>query len=266
MAWQELTLADVCRLVAAITQAAGGSEAAVRAIIDRVPAVNIPNGRVTLETVQRLLEQTNGCTVLPDNIVALLRQPEDQPTSGSVTYGLAQQIMGNNFLTLANVGEKFGVTFDREQRLSLMEKVPFSAGTLQACKDTHILFPGYPLSIMDIKRLVKDQRPPFFWEEQNWYDENMFANEQVQSRWHLLKKEPLLEVLSQNEEVSKACEFVFGIVLYALAKNERLFSNKVYAIIGEAYIGDFDDLGIVIDDNTRVSCKYRLAVCRRPEC
>lgn len=281
MAWQELSLSDVRRLVAAITQAAGGSATAIRDIINRMPVENMPNGRVTLGMIQRLLEQTGGSTVLPDNIVALLHQPEEQlnyqpVAGGSVTYGLAQEIMGRNFITLASVEEKFGVTFDREQRLGLMAKVPFSAGTLQVCKDTHILFPGYPLSIVEIKQLVKDRQPPFFWKSQAWYDENMFANEPVQPRWHLLKKEPPSETLGptgakenvtlgQNEEVP-TCEFVYGLVLYALVKNERLFNNKVYASFGGVFIGDFNDSGMGIDHGIRNGCLYGLAVCRRPDC
>ncbi len=83
MAWEQLTLADVRRLVAAIEQASSNPQA-VRAIIDRMPADNGEHSRVTLGTLVNLLNQLNGRTVLSSEDLQLLNRPDEsvivQPT------------------------------------------------------------------------------------------------------------------------------------------------------------------------------------------
>jgi len=74
MNWEQLTLADVRRLVAAIEQA---NPQAVRAIIDRMPADDGEHSRVTLGTLVKLLNQLNGKTVLSDEDLQLLNRPDE---------------------------------------------------------------------------------------------------------------------------------------------------------------------------------------------
>ncbi len=73
MDWQDLTLADIERLVEAIEQA-GGNPDAVKAIIDRTAVRTRPHGRVTIRTLLTLLEQLGGTTVLPDGVLEFLRR------------------------------------------------------------------------------------------------------------------------------------------------------------------------------------------------
>lgn len=78
MDWKKLSLSDIRRLVATIERANHNPDV-VRAIIDQTPTETMPHGRVTLETLINLLEQLGGTTVLPEEVLALLRQPEPTP-------------------------------------------------------------------------------------------------------------------------------------------------------------------------------------------
>lgn len=82
MACENMTLADIRRLVAAIEQAGGPQ--AVRAIINRMPADDGEHGRVTFGTLVKLLNQLNGKTVLSDEDLTVINRSEEsvivQPT------------------------------------------------------------------------------------------------------------------------------------------------------------------------------------------
>jgi|GEM_PF-1226554 len=86
MDWKKLTLDNIRRLVATIKRASPNPDV-VQAVIDQTPTEPIKHGRVTLETVINLLEQLGGTTVIPEEVLALLRQPEPplvEPLTGPV--------------------------------------------------------------------------------------------------------------------------------------------------------------------------------------
>lgn len=75
MRGEDLTLSDIHRLVVALEQAPQRPDV-IQAIIARVPPEPIAHGRVTIASLLRLLESTNGSTVLPEAVVQLLNTPE----------------------------------------------------------------------------------------------------------------------------------------------------------------------------------------------
>jgi len=79
MELEQLTIADIARLLAAIKKLKADDATFVQQVIAReeTPA-GLPHPRVTIGTIFRLLEQTGGSTVLPEDIVALL-QPKAEP-------------------------------------------------------------------------------------------------------------------------------------------------------------------------------------------
>jgi hypothetical protein len=154
----------------------------------------------------------------------------------------ACEIMGKNFLGTEEISRHFGVKFDAKQLVQLAT-IPFTETTLQACKKTHILVAGYPLSIWDIRE-DEARRDLFYSREKdvvrNKNKEPQYVSEEtVRLRWYLIrksvapkstKKEYMEQValLKENEEVPQACELVYAIILYYLARSSRLFT-KVYA-------------------------------------
>lgn len=76
--WKQLTLSDVCRLITVLAQNGINFEA-VRTIIAQVPPPGIPHSRITMGSIERLLNQTNGSTYIPEELALLINQPEEQP-------------------------------------------------------------------------------------------------------------------------------------------------------------------------------------------
>lgn len=134
-------------------------------------------------------------------------------------------------------------------------KIPFSKDTLEECKDTHILVAGYPFSLWDIRKKVSRFR------KDSWYNNEDFAKkEKVKLRWYLVRKDAVpnsfyknyaeqLALLDEgNEEVPKACEMAYMVILYYLVTQERLFkycvrTSSVDSRGGYVRIG-FDDDGL----------------------
>jgi hypothetical protein len=154
----------------------------------------------------------------------------------TVSQECAQKIMGGNFFGIEDVSKHFGVTYGPEQLLAFVE-VPFSEATLEECKDTHILFAGFPMNTLEIRAKAPKDPRTFYSHEKGWYNEEPFAlNECVCLRWYLMRKNAVPNsvgkdfpgqraFLSQDEQVPRAVEFVYGIVLNFLAKKERLCLN-----------------------------------------
>lgn len=75
MAWQDKTLADVYRLLMALEQ--HGGDEFINGLIARIELpIDFPHPRITIDSLFKLLVQTNGSTALPEEIVAQLNAPE----------------------------------------------------------------------------------------------------------------------------------------------------------------------------------------------
>lgn len=166
----------------------------------------------------------------------------------------AREIMGKNFLGIEEASKHFGVSFRKE--LARFDEIPFPETMLPACKDTHILFPGFPLTILDI--ISKVSRNLFWQQKDVLYKQMEFAKEdKVELRWYLIQKDIVygsknkpyqkqLAMLWKDEEVPRACEMVYMIILYFLATGTRLFEdNFARCQDGDSYkrirVGFFDD-------------------------
>lgn len=86
--WRDRSLADIIRLLAALEQHGGAQF--VQGLIDRVPLPEgIVNSRVTLGSIQNLLTQTGGSTILEEDVVAFMAakiKPEASPEA-RIEYG-----------------------------------------------------------------------------------------------------------------------------------------------------------------------------------
>lgn len=150
----------------------------------------------------------------------------------------ARKIMGRHFIDTADVAIHYGIHYSEEELDGLYE-IPYSEKILMECKDDFILVPGYPLSILDIQRVVFQKlftlaipsAKPFY------YDEGFAKIEKVDLRWYLISREgfsesldkPWIEqlgILSDDEEAPRACEVVYVSILYRLARLEHLFINS----------------------------------------
>ena len=149
----------------------------------------------------------------------------------------AREIMGKNYLGIEEVVRQFGAAYTEEQ-LALLAEIPFSEVVLEKCKDTHILVAGFPMTILDVRAKAPNKKPKTFYSYKDaWYNNQSFAkDEKLEVRWYLIRKEAVVgstsknfddqkALLSECEEVPRACELVYAVVLYFLVTGERLFPN-----------------------------------------
>ncbi len=143
----------------------------------------------------------------------------------------ARAILGEDVLDLDVSREFLHIRIPPSWRARL-RTVPFERQILERCRSTHLLFAGTPLSILDLRRrALHCFGRPF------WYARDPFAkDEEVEPRWYLLRKDVVpgsmgkafteqLALLDETEVVPRACEVVYGVVLYFLARNRRLFPD-----------------------------------------
>ncbi len=196
--------------------------------------------------------------------------------ASTITPARAREILGQNCLVIVEVQKHFGVTYTPEQLHHLAE-IPFSTETLQECKDTHILFPGAPLSILDLRSLL------LFSGTLAWCELEAFATEEVAVRWYLLRTEPQpgsfrktfaeqTALLAAEDEIPRVCEVAYALLLHHRATGKRLL-EKVYvrcadqtSIADRIHGGGFDRRGMFIGNTSKM---YRdevlgLAVARKP--
>lgn len=178
---------------------------------------------------------------------------------GTVSQKRAREIMGENFLGIEEVSQHFGVSFGK--KLVKFDEIPFPKTVLTECKDTHILFPGFPLTILDVRSKVS---PDLFQRMHSWYIKKVFAKkDKVELRWYLIRKDTApestskkyqqqLAILSKNEEVPRACEVFYMIILYFLTTGIFLFEDNLVRCRDETdgnrvRLGFFHEQGLRIE-------------------
>ena len=163
--------------------------------------------------------------------------------------------------TLDDVERVFGVTYTPDQRASLQD-IPFSEDVLKACAGTHMLFPGFPISLLD----VRAKQPGLFYSETGgWYANEPFAKDElVRPSWHLLRMEPVPESFGKNwdeqrklllsdEKVPSAALVAFATMLHFGVMKQRLFercyvrTSDVDSDGNRVRVGGFDAGGFRVD-------------------
>jgi hypothetical protein len=158
-------------------------------------------------------------------------------TSLNPAWLRAREIMGKNFLGVEEVMTHYKVMPTVEQ-LDALAEIPFSETELEECKDTHLLVAGFPMTILDVRAKAPSKKPKTFYSYKDaWYNTQAFAtDEKVGLRWYLIRKTAVdssfsklfdnqKRLLGPKDEVPRACELVYAVVLYFMATGERLFSN-----------------------------------------
>src|SRR5258708_4650210 len=87
--------------------------------------------------------------------------------SGSFAQAHALLTQPPTVYTFEDVESIFGVTYTPEPRAGL-QGIPFSKEVLKACAGTHMLFPGLPLSLLDIR---EKHAAHFYTKSGGWYAE-----------------------------------------------------------------------------------------------
>ena len=161
--------------------------------------------------------------------------------------------------TLDDVERVFGVTHSPEQKAA-RQNIPFTEDVLKACAGTHMLFPGFPLSLLEIRAKHAD----VFSKMDCWYVNQPFAeDEPVRPSWHLLRMEPVpgslgkswdeqQKLLLPDEEVPSAALVAFATILHFEVMKQRLFERHYVRTSDVAsggrrvFVGVFDADGFLV--------------------
>jgi hypothetical protein len=172
----------------------------------------------------------------------------------------ATAIMRQNFHGVGAAQRHFGAELSAKQAKALAT-VPFSAEVLQACRESHVLVAGAPLSIMDLQAKAQAS---FYFKDDPWYAKDRFATTKVKAGWYLIRKDPVpgspsktwaeqQALLTSDEVTPRAREIVLAIVLCYLETEERLFgqvdvrTNDVHSGGRHVYVGHFDSHGLGVN-------------------
>lgn len=213
------------------------------------------------QEAQAIIESKDN--MLARKVVAYIQRGGYDP---STNQKRAKEIMGENYLGPEDAMKHFGVSFTDKELVQLRE-IPFTEAELEACKKTHILFAGYPLSILDIRNKAKH-----LFYNQGWYDNQAFAkNEKVNLQWYLIRKDEVpsstsktwqqqQSLLTDNETTPRASEVIYMVMLYCLVIGKRLFGNMYVRCsdLGSGgrrvYVGYFDSGGLYVFSGSGDCC------------
>lgn len=189
-----------------------------------------------------------------------------QPPQPSTDYPLTESqqmalaIMGPNVLQLSDVEMHFKVRYTDEER-GRLSVIPWSSEELESCKSTHVLFPGYLLSLNELRSKVRKA----FDKGQDWYNQQAFANEEkVELAWHLIRRDILPgstskiwteqeAMVPKNEHIPDAATFAFGIVLFWKTRKMRLYQHVYARTSSTSSGGDHVLLGYFDEQGLRVN-------------
>jgi hypothetical protein len=152
----------------------------------------------------------------------------------------AKEIMGEAFVDCRTMAAYYGHTLTNEER-DRLDWISFSEETLQKSRETHILVPGFPMTIAEIRAKVPAAFTSRFWDSGRhgpYFDDDIgaAANEKVRLQWFLLRRnivqgstsktyDEAVRMLGPDEELPRACELVNAMVVYWLATGTKLFSG-----------------------------------------
>jgi hypothetical protein len=181
-------------------------------------------------------------------------------------YGLAQSILGADFITPEEVTKARGaIVYTVEQIAALAESLP-SENVLKWCKENgYAVMPAPPtaMSTLDVREI---QSAHFYSKAGGWYADKKFAREDKTSfGWLAIKKTPVSNSTSKNwneqnkllsalEKVPNAAEMSWFITTYFEVRGVRLFegvyvrTSSLNSVGGRVCVGGFDSDGLRVRD------------------
>ena len=202
-----------------------------------------PDPRVTKDRLQRFLRG-------------------DNPLSG---YGLAHEILGQDFITPEEVARAKGLVYT-DDFLQQFENTLPSEDVLRYCRENGFVLVAGPPQSMNLLE-IRNLKPEYFYSKSGgWFaeDRQRFSREdKVNPGWLALRKEPVSNSTSKNwdeqfqlladaEQVPNAAEVVWGLTTYKAVRDIYLLPN-VYvrtSSLGSGglrvYVGHFDGAGLFL--------------------
>jgi len=180
-------------------------------------------------------------------------------------YELARTILGKDFISPEDIMKsRKSVVYTDEQLTQFGDTVP-SQEVLEWCRDNGYMLiagPNRPMSLLEVRSLKKDY---FYSKEGGWYAEQAFAqNDKADTRWIMLRKEPVMgstsknwneqqALLSDDEVTPNVAEVAWCVTTFKAVRNTYLLPS-VYVRTsslgsggGRVSVGSFDAGGLHVD-------------------
>ncbi|UCE47694.1 MAG: hypothetical protein JSW47_19110, partial [Phycisphaerales bacterium] len=147
----------------------------------------------------------------------------------------AKGIMGRWMANPSDVERHFGVKYSPKD-LGKLSRIPWSEEVLKDAVETHVLFPGYPLTVVDL--CEKASSSLLGSGSRDWYRRNRFTSrEKVDLRWYLIRSETEqhgagtysdhVSGLGRTKELPRAVEVAYLIALFERVAQVDLFTDTV---------------------------------------
>ena len=152
-------------------------------------------------------------------------------------YNLARTILGKDFISPEEVAKsRKGVVYTDDQLSQFSDTVP-SQEVLEWSRDNGYMLvagPNRPMSLLEVRSLKKDH---FYSKEGGWYAEQSFAqSDKAETRWIMLRKEPVSESTSKNwneqqallsvdEVTPNVAEVAWCVTTYKAVRNAYLLPS-----------------------------------------
>ena len=182
-------------------------------------------------------------------------------------FGLAREILGQDFISPSEIAAARGLTYSEEQIAELERTLPNKETLEWLRRNDYMLVAGSPreMSLLDVRKL---ERSYFYSKEGGWYgnETEAFArNEKVTCRWYMLRKGIVPNstsktwgeqqaLLSDLETAPTAVELVWGMTCYKAVRGVYLLGSlyaRTSSIDSSGYhvfVGLFDGDGLDVYD------------------
>src|SRR3989344_9643577 len=161
----------------------------------------------------------------------------------------AREIMGRNLISLSQIENHLGQHFNHSKSNSKFKQIPFSEELLRENAHNFVLIRGVPLSIEELykKALINSYLFDIF--SDGWFIREKFAvQEKVEPVWYFMQKrvnslslgktyDEAESLLGSGEEVPRACELFYVVLLYYLITHKYLFRG-FYPFSQDVFLGN----------------------------
>lgn len=185
-------------------------------------------------------------------------------TAKTPDYSLARTILGKDFIAPEEIAKsRKPIVYTDEQLAQFGDSVP-AQEVLEWCRDNGYMLvagPNRPMSLLNVRAVKKDH---FYSKDGGWYAEKAFAqNDKVETRWLMLRKEPVPEstsknwneqraLLSDEEMVPNVAEVAWCLTSYKAVRNVYLLpgiyvrTSSLDSGGSRVYVGYFGAHGLIV--------------------
>jgi len=220
-----------------------------------------------------------GCPKLNDNGEVVTNQLSEG-------HELARLILGDDYITLEEVANAYGVSYTDEQMEHFVDTLPDMQTILWLRANGYMLIAGMPTE-MNLLQVRKLNSQLFYSKTKGWYaeDNEKFAQDDTVKvgEWLMIRKEVVpnsfsktwgeqQDLITEVEHIPNATEVSYAVTTYYKVRGIYLLcgryarTSSVDADGDPVHVGDFDRVGLYVNgywDDLRYSSRLGVSSARK---